>query len=109
MEDQTAQLVQLMQEFTQLYKLINRNKINEILQNELRTPQLIEMYRLTDGVLATREVAAVMQNKCSHVTVANTWKRWALAGIVVPTVIKGRYKAIFNLEEYGIIDIKESE
>lgn len=109
MDDQLAQLIPMLQEFMHLYKLINRNKIVEILQNELKTPQFKEMYRLTDGVLATREIASVMQNKCSHVTVANTWKKWALSGIVAPTEVKGRYKAVFNLEEYGIFDVKESE
>lgn len=109
MEDQVSQLIPLMYEFIQLYKLINRGKIIEILQNELKTPLLLEMYRLTDGALATREIASAMQNKCSHVTVANTWKRWALAGIVAPTEVKGRFKAMFNLEEYGIFELKESE
>ena len=109
MDDQPSQLVPLLHEFIQLYKLMNRDKIVEILQNELKTPVLLEMYRLTDGVLATREIAMAMQNKCSHVTVANTWKKWALAGIVAPTEVKGRFKAMFNLEEYGIFEVKESE
>lgn len=95
-------LVVLMEEFLTLYKVVNRKNISEILEKELSTDQLTEIYQYTDGDKSTRDISKILKNKCSHGTVANTWNKWALAGIVVPAKQKGRYKAAFNLDEYGI-------
>lgn len=100
MTDQT--LINLMNEFLALYKVVNRNTILEILNTELKNEQLIEIYKLTDGEKSSRELAGVLKNKCSHATVVNLWNKWAILGIVTPAKQKGRYKAVFNLSEYGI-------
>ena len=91
------------------FYLCIRLLIDEILQRELNTEQLIEIYQKSDGEKSTREVAAVLKNKCSHSTIARLWNKWALLGLVAPAKQKGRYKAAFNLEEYGISGVVEEE
>jgi len=95
-------LIALVEEFLMLYKVINRQKIIDLLRAELKTDQAIEVYQLTDGEKSTRELAGMLKNKCSHVTVASLWNKWALIGLVVPAKQKGRYKSVFDLFEYGI-------
>jgi len=95
-------LINLVKEFLTLYKVINRNTILEVLNAELKNEQLIEIYHLTDGEKSSRELAGVLRNKCSHATVVNLWNKWAVLGIVSPAKQKGRYKAVFNLSEFGI-------
>lgn len=104
-------LTNLFDEFLLLYKVINRQKIIELLKAELKTEQAIEVYQLTDGENSTRELSGKLKNKCSHVTVASLWNKWALIGLVVPAKQKGRYKAAFNLFEYGItkVEIEKDE
>lgn len=99
-------LTTMFEEFLMLYKVVNRRTIIEILRAELRTEQLIEIYQLTDGDKSTRELSGMLKNKCSHVTVATLWNKWALLGLVVPAKQKGRYKAAFNLFEYGITRVE---
>lgn len=99
-------LTNLFEEFLLLYKVINRPKIIDLLRAELKTEQAIEVYQLTDGEKSTRELAGMLKNKCSHVTVASLWNKWALIGLVVPAKQKGRYKAAFDLLEYGVTKIE---
>ncbi|MFT4104724.1 MAG: hypothetical protein QM657_03105 [Lacrimispora sp.] len=99
------QLGSLFEEFLRIYKLVNRKIIIDLLTTELNTSQLLKLYELTDGEKPTREIASLLGN-ISHVTVANIWKRWAIIGIVIPAERKGRYKAAFNLSEYGIISVE---
>jgi hypothetical protein len=102
-------LTELFEEFLVIFKLVNRKSIADILKAELNTAQLIEMYQMTDGTKSTRDIASSLKSKCSHGTVANTWSKWALVGIVVPSDRKGRVKAAFDLEEYGILHISDNE
>ncbi len=95
-------LTSLFEEFLLLYKVVNRQKTIDLLRTELKTEQAIEIYQLTDGEKSTRELAGMLKHKCSHVTVASLWNKWALIGLVVPVKQKGRYKAAFNLDEYGV-------
>jgi len=53
-----------------------------------------------------RKLAGMLKNKCSHATVASLWNKWALIGLVVPAKQKGRYRAAFDLFEYGITKIE---
>ncbi len=103
------QLANMFQEFLTLYKVVNRKTIIDIIKAELNSEQLIEIYSLSDGEKSTREIASTLKNKCSHSTVAKLWNKWALLGLVVPAAQKGRYKAAFNLVEYGVTNIPESE
>ncbi len=69
-------LENLFEEFLLMYKVVNRRNIIEILQRELNTEQLIEIYQKSDGEKSTREVAAVLKNKCSHSTIARLKNRY---------------------------------
>ncbi len=102
-------LESLFEEFLLMYKVLNRAKIIDILREELNTSQLIEIYQKSDGEKSTREVSAVLKNKCSHSTISRLWNRWALLGLVTPAKQKGRYKAAFSLDEYGISGVVEEE
>lgn len=102
-------LTEMFEEFLLMYKVINRKNIIDILRTELNSEQLIEIYQLTDGERSTRDISSILRNKCSHVTVYNTWNKWALIGIVSPASKKGRYKAAFNLFEYGISQPENNE
>ena len=85
-------------------------QIADKLNAELSSKQFIEIYEKTDGEHSTREIAAALTEKCSHSKIALLWNKWAKSGIVIPAKQKGRYKAAFNLSEYGIASsIDESE
>ena len=107
--DNLENLTNMFAEFLTIYKLVNKKTIADMLLAELNKAQLFEIYQLTDGNNSTRDIASKLTQKCAHVTIANIWKRWALKGIVVPAETKGRFKAAFNLEEYGIMEVKEDE
>lgn len=102
-------LESLFEEFLLIYKVVNRKKIIDILREELNTEQLIEIYQMSNGERSTREVSAILKNKCSHTKIANLWNKWALLGLVIPATRKGRYKAAFDLDEYGISSVVEEE
>ena len=87
--------------------MVNRKNIIDVLRSELNTEQLIEIYQYSNGERSTREVSAALKNKCSHSTIARIWNKWALLGLVVPAKQKGRYKAAFNLDEYGVSGVIE--
>lgn len=107
--DNLEKLTNLFAEFLNIYKFVNKKTIADMLKAELDKQQLLEIYQLTDGVNSTRDVAAKLTQKCAHATIANIWKRWALKGLVVSTDRKGRVKAAFDLEEYGITEVTEEE
>lgn len=103
-------LEELLEEFLLLYKFINKQSIADKLNAELSSKQFIEIYEKTDGEHSTREIATALTEKCSHSKIALLWNKWAKSGIVIPAKQKGRYKAAFNLSEYGIASsIDESE
>lgn len=111
MADNYSKLESIMEEFLLLYKFVNKNMIAEKLQSELNTNQLIEIYEKTNGENSTRDISNSIKEKCSHGKIAILWNKWARAGIVIPAGQKGRYKAAFNLSEYGIssTDIESEE
>lgn len=95
-------LTNLFEEFLLLYKVVNRKSITDILRAELNTEQLIEIYQASNGEKSAREVSATLKSKSSHTTILRLWNKWALLGLVIPAKQRGRYKAVFNLDEYGI-------
>ena len=107
--DNLERLTNMFSEFITIYKFVNKTSIANMLSAELNRTQLLEIYQLTDGNNSTRDIAAKLTQKCTHVTVSNIWKKWASKWIVIPAETKGRFKAAFNLEEYGITEIKEEE
>jgi ferredoxin-fold anticodon binding domain-containing protein len=102
-------LEDLFKEFMLMYKVINRKKIIDILRTELSSEQFIEIYQKSNGEKSTRDISAILKNACSHSTIARLWNKWALLGLVVPVKQKGRYKAAFDLDEYGISGVIEEE
>lgn len=107
--DNLEKMTNLFEEFLTIYKFVNKSTIADKLKAELDTQQKLEIYQLSDGEHSAREIAASITQKCVHGTVLRFWKQWALKGIVVLSSRQGRFKAAFNLEEYGIADIKETE
>ena len=105
--DNNNRLEELLEEFLLIYKFVNKKSIADKLNAELSSKQLREIYEKTDGEHSTREVASAITEKCSHSKVAALWNKWAKAGIVVPAKQKGRFKAAFDLDEYGIFSICE--
>jgi hypothetical protein len=102
-------LVELFEEFLTIYKVTNRKAIIDILQAELNTSQLKEIYNGTDGKKSSRDLAALLSNKCSHTKVARLWNKWALIGIIAIDKTSGKQKAVFNLNDYGIACAMEDE
>lgn len=100
---------ELFSEFLQMYKVINRKQLIDVLRQELNSDQLIEIYQKSIDERSTREVATSLNKPCSHTTIARLWNKWALLGIVTPAKQKGRYTAAFNLDEYGISTVIEEE
>lgn len=107
--DNLENLTNMFAEFLTIYKFVNKKKIADMLKSELENQQKVDIYQLSDGEHSTRDIASQVTPKCGHNTVARCWKQWALQGLVVPTERKGRFKAAFNLEEYGITEVKEEE
>lgn len=107
--DNLEELKKMFSEFFTIYKFVNKKQISEMLSNELNEDTLIKIYQLSDGENSTRTIADKISKKYNHATIARYWKQWALKGIVLPTEIKGRYKAAFNLEEYGMSQIMEED
>lgn len=63
------------------------------------------VYGLSDGERSTRDIAKVVssgENRITHVTVANMWKKWSILDLVAPAERKGRYKKVISLESLGI-------
>ena len=100
-------LEEMFEEFLLIYKVVNRKNIIDVLRSELNTDQLIEIYQYSNGEKSTREISSLLQKKCAHTTIARLWNKWALLGLVIPAKQKGRCKAAFNLDEYGISGVIE--
>ena len=63
------------------------------------------VYELSDGERSTREIAQIISRggrRITHVTVANTWKKWAILNLVIPARRKGRYRRVISLESLGV-------
>ncbi len=107
--DKFEEMTDMFAEFLTIYKFVNKKTIADMLNIELDNQQKVEIYQLSDGEHSTRDIASQVAQKCGHNTVARLWKQWALKGLVVPADRKGRFKAAFNLVEYGITEVKEDE
>lgn len=100
-------LEEMFAEYLQLYKFVNHSKIAEALNNELSDASGIKrkIYELSDGARSTRDIQKIVG--VSPPTITAYWKQWALSGIVIPAERKGRYKAAFDLREYGLSVLEE--
>ncbi len=102
-------MVELMSEFLRIYKFVNHSSIVDALRKELydETGNKAKVYELSDGTRSTRDIQEL--TGVSRTTVTVYWKQWALSGIVIPAERKGRYKAAFELKEYGLSALDEIE
>lgn len=95
-------LEEMFSEFLTIYKFLNHAKIAEVLGKQFDdgTDSKIRVYELSDGIRSTRDIQKLVG--LSPTTITTYWKQWALSGIVIPAERKGRYKAAFDLREYGL-------
>ena len=93
---------EMFSEFLMIYKFINHSQIVETLRNELDddASNKKKIYELSDGARSTRDIQKIVA--ISPPTITAYWKQWALSGIVIRTEKKGRFKAVFDLKEYGL-------
>lgn len=95
-------LEEMFSEFLKIYKFANHTQIMETLNSELSDEKNIKkkIYELSDGTRSTRDIQKMAG--VTPPTITGYWKQWALTGLVVPAQRKGRYKAAFDLREYGL-------
>lgn len=95
-------LEDMFSDFLKIYKFVNHSQIVEALRNELDddSNNKKKVYELSDGALSTRDIQKIAG--VSPPTITSYWKQWAQSGIVTPAERKGRYKAAFDLREYGL-------
>lgn len=95
-------LEEMFSEFLRIYKFVNHSQIVEALSNQLddESNNKKKIYELSDGTRSTRDIQKIVG--VSPPTITSYWKQWALSGIVLPAERKGRYKAAFDLREYGL-------
>lgn len=101
------QIVNLLCELVNMYKLVNKPIIVQRLEEELSDPKQKLIYELSNGERSSREIAETV-GKVSYTTVTNYWKQWAKKGLMTPAQRVGRYKHTVDLKEYGL-DSYETE
>ena len=107
--DERQTLDEMFAEFLKIYKFINHGQIIEALNSELNDISKKKIYELSDGNRSTRDIQKFVGSGASPATITANWKQWALKGIVIPAGRKGRYKAAFDLNEYGLSVLDNSE
>ena len=100
--DENRHIEEMFGEFLKIYKFINHPKIIEALNTELSDDTKKKIYELSDGNRSTRDIQKITGTGASPATITGYWKQWAFKGIVITAERKGRYKAAFNLAEYGL-------
>lgn len=102
-------LEEMFAEFLRIYKFVNQSQIVEALRGQLEddSNNKKKIYELSDGNRSTRDIQKIVG--VSPPTITAYWKQWALSGIVIPAERKGRYKAAFDLKEYGLSVLDENE
>jgi len=98
--NENQNLETMLTEFLKIYKFVNHAQIVEALNAELDDDAKKKIYELSDGIRSTRDIQKVVG--LTPPVITKYWKKWALKGLVVPAQRKGRYKAAFNLAEYGL-------
>ncbi len=100
-------LEELFAEFLKIYKFINHSEIVNALNTELSDETKKKIYELSDGNRSTRDIQKIIG--ITPPTITGYWKQWALKGIVSPAQRKGRFKAAFDLNEYGLSALVTAE
>ncbi len=95
------QIINLLSELVDLYKLVNKPIIVQRLQEELADPKRKLIYELSNGERSSREIAKIVGD-ISYSTIIGYWKQWAQKGLMAPAQRVGRYKHVVDLREYGL-------
>jgi DNA-binding transcriptional ArsR family regulator len=95
------QIVNLLSELVNLYKLVNKPTIVQRLEEELADPKRKQIYELSNGERSSREIAKIVGD-VSYSTITVYWKQWAQKGLMTPAQRVGRYKHTVDLKEYGL-------
>jgi hypothetical protein len=83
-------------------KVSGAEKVRQLLQSALDSPDKRVVYHLSDG-RTTREIAAVSDVSAGAVSIY--WKRWYRLGLMKKINVKGggeRHFRSFDLDDYGI-------
>ena len=98
--DENRSLEEMFAEFLKLYKFINHTQVVDALSKELSDDTKKKVYEFSNGGRSTRDIQKLVG--ITPPTITGYWKQWALKGIVIPAQRKGRFKAAFDLSEYGL-------
>jgi predicted Zn-dependent protease len=92
-------LIVAVQETNKWLKILARPALKAGLEASLQKPEERRVYQASDGrsIREVNESAGV-----SYGTVVNYWSRWARAGLVQETNVKGRYERLVDLGDIGI-------
>ncbi len=105
--DEQPTLQEMFAEFLKIYKFVNRPEIVEALTSELSDQTKLLVYESSDGENTARDIG--QRAGISFVTVTKYWKQWALKGIAIPAKRIGRFRAAFDIAEYGLSVINEEK
>ncbi len=105
--DKSRNLEEMFAEFLKIYKFVNHTQVMEAINAELNDDTKKKVYELSDGDRSTRDIQKVVG--VTPPTITGYWKQWALKGLVIPAQRKGRYRAAFDLTEYGLSVINTIE
>lgn len=109
MDENTKLLKKISEELNEIkfwMKLSGIPNLQRVISSNLRNDEDKIVYDFSDGTRSTRDIVVELKKtgrSITHTTVANMWKRWSVAGIVVRSEkYKGRFKKIISLESLGI-------
>ena len=98
---------EVLQEMLKWIKFFGKEKLRNIILENLKEDYILKLYHLSDGKSTARELADILP--ISHTTVTKHWNDWHKLGIVEKIEVMGggsRGKKLFELSEIGI-DIQE--
>src|SRR3990172_3856404 len=94
--------IQLLEELVNWTKATSKQKVKDILEQQVSSPAQKVVYKFSDGKKKAKELSAF--SGLDETTISKDWKRWARAGITEQVPARGgtRGRSIFSLEDFGI-------
>lgn len=100
-EKYLQRIAELLEQQLALIKLINFQKIQEIINDNLETDTDKLIYELSDGTRSVREIEKL--TNVSRTTISNLWEKWTELGLMKEDErVKGRKKRLISLNALGI-------
>ena len=91
-----------LKEILKWIKVSGLENIKKKISDEFSDENKILVYSLSDGK-SSDEIEKILNKKITGMSIRNWWKSWAKQGLMeIHPDYKKRYKAIFNLEDFGI-------